>query len=245
VSALRNTAAVVLLVGAVTARADAAAGSAPPAGTPTATGTPALATGATPTATGTPALAVAVPPAPAPAPASARTTPPAGRGDGDGLFGVQLGAGLPDGLALSATLRPLTPYLRLHAGLSWNYFGLGVNGGVTALPVHARFTPTLTLEAGTYFGADWTSTLDRVHIPQAYKDAARSAGMTYFAALGGFETGDPDGLVFFLRAGLAHLSYTLGDVHGAGAGATTLEITNPGVSAWVPAAVLGLALHFR
>jgi hypothetical protein len=159
------------------------------------------------------------------------------------LLGLQVVAGIPDGLALSAMFRPYTPYLRLHAGLSWNYFGLGLNGGVTVLPFHARFTPTLTLEAGTYFAADLSSPLDRVHIPDAYKDAARSAGMSYLAALAGIETGNPDGFVFFFRAGVARVWYTLGDVRSAPAGSTRVDIFDAGGSANVPAALVGFALH--
>lgn len=240
---LRHIAAVLLLAAAAPARPDAPGEAAAPSGTPTATGTPTMGVAPTPTATGTPALAVQAPPAPGPAPASAAR--PADSAERGALFGLQLGAGLPDGLALSATLRPLTPYLRLHAGLSWNYFGLGLNGGATVLPLHARFTPTFTVEGGTYFAADWSSALDRVHIPDAYKDAARSAGMSYFALLGGFETGDPDGFVFFLRAGVTRLWYSLAPVEGAPAGSSTLSISGSSVAAWAPAAVLGFALHFR
>jgi hypothetical protein len=62
--------------------------------------------------------------------------------------------------------------------------------------------------------------------------------MSYFALLGGLETGNPDGFVFFLRAGVTRLWYSLADVHTG-----SVSVTGSSVAAWAPAAVVGFALH--
>ena len=177
-----------------------------------------------------------LPPPPDPAPA----TPPAAPGEGtpSPFLGLQLGAGLPDGLALSVILRPYTPYLRLNAGVSWDYFGFGLHGGATFLPFHARFTPTLTVEGGTFFDANLHGALSNVNIPDLFRDASRSVGVGYLAGMVGVETGNPDRFVFFLRAGVARLWFTLPP--SAGGSLTASEMS---AAANVPAAVLGVAFY--
>jgi hypothetical protein len=183
---------------------------------------------------GTSARADLAPPAQAPTSTSTLTPAP----DRPPLLGLQAGLGVPDGLALSVTFRPWTEYLRLDAGLAWDTFGLGLRGGATFLPLHARLTPTFTFEAGTYFDANLRGALSHLNIPDLFKDASRSVGMSYVAGMVGLELGNPDGTLFFLRAGITRVWFTLPP--SAGSNVVASEAT---ADANLPAAVLGVIFH--
>jgi hypothetical protein len=127
-------------------------------------------------------------------------------------IGVQLSAGAPDGLSAGVALVPNLPWLRLHAGLAWNTFAFGLQGGATVIPLRAPVRPTLTLLAGTYFGADLSSPLSGVNVPDALRPSLRDAGYRFVAGQVGFEVGNPDRFVFFLRAGLSHVWSTLAGI---------------------------------
>jgi len=196
---------------------------------------------------GTPAradLSPRPPPPEAPPSASAATRAqgpgpdPARTAERPPLLGLQAALGIPDGLALSVTFRPYTDRLRLEAGLAWDTFGLGLRGGVTFLPFHARLAPTFTFEGGTYFDANLRGALSHLNIPDLFKDASRSVGVSYLAGMVGLETGNPDGVVFFLRAGLTHVWFTLPP--SAGNNVVASEAT---AEANLPAAVLGVVFH--
>ena len=62
--------------------------------------------------------------------------------------------------------------------------------------------------------------------------------MGYLAGMVGVETGGPDRFVFFLRAGVARLWFTLPPSAG-----TNLTASEMSAAANVPAAVLGVAFY--
>ena len=140
---------------------------------------------------------------------------------------------------LAVTLRPGLSWARLHAGLGWNYFAFGVQGGVTVALVRAGLTPTATLEGGTIFDADLRSPFSGLSIPTALRPSLASAGYSYASGLLGLELGNPARNVFFLRAGVTRVWSTL-----AGVDSATLTTTPLHLAAWAPAVSVGVALRF-
>ena len=145
---------------------------------------------------------------------------------------------------MAVTLRPGLSWARLHAGLSWNYFAFGVQGGVTLALPRAGLTPTLTLSGGTIFDADLRSPFSGLSIPQALRPSLASAGYSYASGLLGLELGNPAGNVFFLRAGVTRVWSTLAGADGFATGPGSTLTTSPlHLAAWVPAVSAGVALR--
>jgi len=148
---------------------------------------------------------------------------------------------------LSVAFRPYTNYARLNAGLAWNYFGFGLQGGATFLPFHSWITPTLTGELGAFFGSDMSSTFSGA-VPAVFKGSLSSIGYEYASALLGLEMGSPDHFVFFIRAGLGRVWGTAAGVSGyqtgdSGAQATTIDTSPLHLAVTVPTANLGFAYY--
>jgi hypothetical protein len=159
--------------------------------------------------------------------------------------GLQAGVDVPAGALVAVTLRPGLSWARLHAGLSWNYYAFGVQGGVTLALPHARLTPTITLEGGTVFDTDLRSPLSGLSIPAALQPSLSSAGYSYASGLLGIELGSPAGTVFFLRAGVTRAWSTLAGVDGFATGPGSTLTTSPlHLDAWAPSVSTGFALRF-
>lgn len=237
----------------------------PPTADATATATPTP----TPTPTATPAEAPTVTPAEAPAatpaeaPAEAVTAPPLV----EELplppppppavapyprWGFFLGVGVPQASTLSLIFRPV-PYLRLHAGPSWDYLGFGYHGGVTLAPIRWAISPTLQFEAGRLPSFDVTKVVKDADA--GVQDLMRDVSITYAAALLAFELGSQRGFCFDVKVGYTWVridSKGQGTFTGSGGtvgtgGSTndaTITVTDPTLRATGPTVQLGFQYFF-
>ncbi len=178
---------------------------------------------------------------------------PAARADGleqePRRWGLDVEAGVPEGLAVSAVFRPASE-VRLWAGPAWNYIGWGVQGGVTLIPWQLGVSPFLSVEGGRYFSAD-ASFLARSSssgVPQELEPLLKNVSYDYAAAHLGIEFGARDSFAFSVRAGLAYVSATASGTATttgtSGGGAYTLSMTDPHIRGTVPSVKLGVQLWF-
>jgi hypothetical protein len=118
-------------------------------------------------------------------------------------FGLQLDVSAPDGGGVLALFRPLW-WLRLNGGLAYNVLGVGFRGGLSLLPVKSNVTPSLSLNLGHYFNGD----LGKFVTPNSAAERAllSNAAYDFWSAQAGLEFGSQQGVLFYLRAGIAHLS---------------------------------------
>jgi hypothetical protein len=126
-------------------------------------------------------------------------------------LGVMLDVGAPDGVGVSAVIRPVR-WLRLNAGLTTNTLSIGVRGGLSLVPLSTFVSPSINLDVGHYFDANYNDLVDRVGgIPLKTTAPIDDVGYNYGGASVGLEVGKPDRFVFSLRVGLAHGSMTIED----------------------------------
>lgn len=163
-------------------------------------------------------------------------------------FGLEVDAGAPEGLVLSALWRPV-PYLRLWGGPNWNYAALGYHAGATVVPWAWAIAPTLSVEAGRYYSSDLTwLAKDSSGVPAALEPLLKDVGYTYASLQVGLELGSPRGLALSIRGGLSYVSLV---AHGtatvnASGGATgaRVELTDPHLRATFPSVKVGLQYWF-
>lgn len=198
---------------------------------------------------------VALGASPAGAPPSA-STPPSATGprsmsaaeDRPPLLGLMLDGGFPDGLALSALLRPIRP-LRVDAGLTYNLIGFGLRGGVTFVPFRAAVAPVLRGEYGHTFDGDATGIVGHFStLTDAERIALRSVSYDYASLQLGLEIGAADRFVFFVRGGVAWFWTTVQNfqeaAQAANPGGNVSDAANPHIRGTVPTATLGLLFYF-
>jgi hypothetical protein len=125
-------------------------------------------------------------------------------------FGLQLEVGAPSGASAALVVRPWK-LLRFHGGATWNYVGFGVKGGVTLLPYHGAFVPTLGIEGGLYPGAD----ASRLVKGTIEKTLLADVSYAYLDASVGLEFGSQNGFVFFVRGGMSYLKAPIKNVASA------------------------------
>jgi hypothetical protein len=126
-------------------------------------------------------------------------------------LGVMLDVGAPDGVGISAVLRP-APWLRINAGLTTNTLSLGVRGGISLVPLSTFVSPSLNLDLGHYFDANYNELVNRLGgIPLQSSAPIGDVGFNYGGASVGLEIGNPERFSFSLRAGLAHGSMVIQD----------------------------------
>ncbi len=77
-------------------------------------------------------------------------------------FGMRLVAGAPDGMGIAALVHPRR-WLRVHAGAAKNSLGFGVRGGLSIIPLELYISPTVELEYGHYFNADYGALMTQLH----------------------------------------------------------------------------------
>lgn len=179
------------------------------------------------------------------APESAHAAPRPASGS---RFGLQVESGLPEGLAVALTFRPI-PALRLSAGPAWNYVSFGGQVGATIVPFRWAIAPTLSAEAGRYFRADLSRFVNAgTGAPSEIEPLLKNVSYDYAAAHLGIELGSQRGLAFSLRAGLAYVRMV---AHGrteptsAGApGGAQVTFVDPRLNATIPSVKLGLQYSF-
>ncbi len=127
---------------------------------------------------------------------------PAGPADKIG-FGLMLDVGAPDGVGVSAVLRPVR-WLRINAGVTTNTLSLGVRGGISLVPLTAFITPSINLDLGHYFDANYNELVDRFGgIPLQTTVPIDDVGFNYGGASLGLELGKPERFAVSLRVGLS------------------------------------------
>lgn len=133
---------------------------------------------------------------------------PAGPSDKFG-FGMMLDVGAPDGVGVSAVVRPVR-WLRINAGLTTNTLSLGVRGGISLVPLTAFVTPSINLDLGHYFDANYNELVDRFGgIPLKTSVPINDVGFNYGGASLGLELGKPERFAVSLRVGLARGSLVI------------------------------------
>ncbi|MDY7227268.1 autotransporter outer membrane beta-barrel domain-containing protein [Hyalangium rubrum] len=126
-------------------------------------------------------------------------------------LGAMLDVGAPDGVGVSAVVRPIE-WLRLNAGLTTNTLSVGVRGGISLVPLSTFIAPSLNADVGHYFDANYNELVDRLGgIPLRTQVPIDEVGFNYVGASVGLEIGKPERFSFFLRAGLTHGSLTIDD----------------------------------
>jgi hypothetical protein len=126
-------------------------------------------------------------------------------------LGVMLDAGAPDGIGISAVVRPLQ-WLRINAGLTTNTLSLGLRGGISLVPLSSFISPSLNADFGHYLDANYNELVDRLgNLPLQTDLPVEDVGFNYLGASAGLEIGKPERFSFFLRVGLAHGSMTIND----------------------------------
>ncbi len=160
------------------------------------------------------------------------------------MWGLQLEAGLPDGVGASMMANP-TRWLRVHiAGLT-NGAGAGVRFGVTFSPLGAvlRYVrPILGVDAGWFFNGDATW-LPGVSNNPILATALKDVSYGFANAQAGFEFGSKY-VSFVIRGGLSYLDITLGNPTVDLTNGATLSIKGLGLRGLVPSARVGLMFCF-
>lgn len=200
--------------------------------------------GEAPKAVTTPAPPPASPAPPASTPAQSAGQPPA-RARGASQWGLLVDGGLPQGLSLSATFRPVSS-VRFFAGPAWNYAGFGIQGGVSVVPWHFAVTPVLTVEAGRYFSEDVSFIASGGQgVPPDIKPLMKNMSYTYGALHAGLEFGSQSAFNFAVDLGLAYVSLAAkGTVTKTDGSGTTVTFKDPRVRATLPSVKLGLHYWF-
>lgn len=145
--------------------------------------------------------------------ASATTEAPAENPTPSSKFGLgaMLDVGAPDGIGVSAVLRP-TPWLRINTGITTNTLSLGVRGGISLIPLSTIVSPSINLDVGHYFNTNYNKLIDRLGgIPLKTTVPIDDVGYNYGGASVGLEIGKPERFSVYLRVGLAHGSMVIQD----------------------------------
>jgi hypothetical protein len=164
------------------------------------------------------------------------------------IGGLLLDAGVPDGLMLSAVVRPAW-WVRLHAGAGTNSIGAGIRGGAALTPFGSG--PSLAVEAGHYFEGDANGLAQNFSGTSSEASAVlQRIGYDFANAHLGLEFGQ-ERVLFFIHGGVSYMRTTVHDVGSALAGdsatsePTTITITkDPTVVAVAPSAKVGLIAYF-
>lgn len=179
------------------------------------------------------------------APEEAAADRPAARRPVAHPWGFLVDAGVPQGIALSATFRPVNG-VRLFAGPAWDYVGFGVQGGIALSPWRFAVTPVLTAEAGRYFSQD-VSFLAKsgAGVPPDLSSLMKHMAYTYGAVALGLEFGSQDGFSFSFALGLAYVSLDAsGSVTTTDSSGGTATFSSPAVRGTLPTVKLGLHYWF-
>lgn len=180
--------------------------------------------------------AVVLSSAPAPVAESAPRTLP--------IWGVMLGAGVPDGATGTAVFRPYS-WLRAEAGGAYNMISKGVLAGVSVLPFGAG--PSATLEGGHYFDGN-ANGIARTFAGAGFHDSAllQRVGYDFVNAHLGLDFGTRR-VVFFIHGGMSYVGarvHNATEAVGSTSGSTTVSFNqDPSIRIFTPSAKLGLIFY--
>lgn len=188
--------------------------------------------------------ALAQEPLPPPAPTVSAGSAPA---PGFTRFGLSLDAGVPDGVGVSAVLRPVR-WLRLHGGVTSNTLSFGLRAGASWVPLSTLVSPSLNVDVGHYFDAKYNKLVDRLGSNPLKTDAPiDDVGYDYASASVGVEVGSPNRFAAFLRLGLSYSTLQVDNAEGLLQDVTDdPELTSTPLSLRFtsPAVKLGFLLYF-
>jgi hypothetical protein len=208
----------------------------------------ALLIGVASAASAEPAAAPEAAPAPAEtaamhAPQLAASPAPAAPGSSPSMFGLLVDGGFPDGLGLSAVVRPWQP-LRVDAGLTYNVVGFGVRAGATVLPFSSTVSPLLRGEIGHMFDSDASGLAETFGVARSDASLLRAVSYDYASLQLGVQFGRGERLAFVFQAGLTWFRGPVKNFQAAFRSAnptsTVVEIADPTVSGTVPTATFGV-----
>jgi hypothetical protein len=163
-------------------------------------------------------------------------------------FGLLLDAGVPGGAGLMGAFRP-SRRVRLHVGATHNGLRLGGRAGLTLLPREGRYTPSASFEVGHTFMGDMNKLARRMAdttLPPT--PSMERVGYSYASTHLGFEFGEPQRIMFFVRGGVSLVQVVLPDVRGL----TGLLLERLGAEGtqggrfhyMMPSAKLGMIVYF-
>jgi len=174
---------------------------------------------------------------------------PAAQDDHLPPIGLQLDAGLPDGVIAALALRPV-PYTRFHIGAGSNSASPGLRGGLTILPVGEG--PSFNFEVGHYLAGE-TNVLVRSLFAGLgdFGKYVRRFSYTFVNAHAGIELGRRN-VTFFVHGGFTYVRASLHDLDvpmeadPARPGRTTFIFNkDPVLKMLAPSAKLGLVVYLQ
>jgi hypothetical protein len=163
--------------------------------------------------------------------------------------GLQLDAGLPDGVILALAIRPI-PYTRLHLGAGSNTSSPGLRGGLSILPVGEG--PSFNFEVGHYLAGQTNALVRSLFAGMGdFGSFVRRFSYTFVNAHAGLELGRRN-VTFFIHGGFTYLRATLRDLdvptqtEAMRPGRTTVTFTkDPLLKMLAPSAKLGLVVYLH
>ena len=179
----------------------------------------------------------------APADPDAEETPP-----WQTRFGMSLEAGAPGGVGASVLVQPWR-WLRVHVGSARNTLGLGVRAGASLIPLDLFVSPSLDLEYGHYFNADYSKLLTQLHgQPTTPATRIRDVGYDQLTASLGLGFSPSRRVTLFGNVGISYWSIRVKDAESFISEAVddpdltarplTLSLTSPAIK-------LGLIVYFH
>jgi hypothetical protein len=161
---------------------------------------------------------------------------------------MALDVGAPDGVGASALVHPLR-WLRVHLGATRNTLGFGVRGGSSFIPLELFVSPTLDLEVGHVFKADYDKLLSQWRgEPATSATRIREVAYSHGSASLGLQFSPSRYVTLFGNLGLSAWSFQVKEARDfirdaesnpdITAKPVTLNLTSP-------AAKLGLLVYFN
>jgi hypothetical protein len=126
-------------------------------------------------------------------------------------FGAVLDVGAPTGVGVSALVHPLR-WLRVQLGATRNTLGFGVRGGTSIIPLELFISPTLDLEVGHVFKADYGKLLSQwKDAPTTSATNLREVGYSYGSASLGLQFSPSAYVTLFGGVGISAWSFQVGE----------------------------------
>lgn len=161
------------------------------------------------------------------------------------LLGLKTDVGVPDGIGISATIRPLK-YLQGELGGTYTLVGGGIRVGATVF-VPYYVSPSFTLEYGYNWFGDMNDLVVKLGGSNPNNSLLRDIQYGYVNFQPGLSFGHPNWFLFGIHAGM---SYITGTTHGLQAfvqeknkdSSLTLQEVSAGI--WIPTAKIVFQFYF-